>query len=93
MIMKATRIRNCIIKITLIAKYLILYTYVLRWSEKVCDLTYNRRETRTSDRWVGARTGAGVTSTLVYFFFGSQPIAPWTSAAAYECAAAQFMDP
>ena len=43
----------------------------------------------TSGSWVGTRTGTGVFFTL----FWSQPMAPLTSAAAYECAAAQSMDP
>ena len=61
---------------------------------KSSSLPYNRRETRDkrplsreSERsWCHRHT------TSVIKLFWSQPKAPWTSAVAYECAAAQFMD-
>jgi hypothetical protein len=40
--------------------------------------------------WAGIWTGAGVITSVK--LFGSQPMAPWTSVAAYECGAAQSMD-
>ena len=47
----------------------------------------------TSGRWVGTQTGAAVTATTSIKLSWSQPMAPWISATAYECAAAQSMDP
>ena len=45
----------------------------------------------TSSCWIGTRIGACHFHTSLKLFW-SQPMAPWTSAAAYECAAAQSMD-
>ena len=47
-------------------------------------------ELRTSGHWVGTRTGADLTSKKIFL---SQPMAPWTSVAAYKCAVPQSMDP
>jgi hypothetical protein len=62
-----------------------------RW--KVLDLAYNWCESRNKwplrrdpDRnWCHLHTSVKL--------FGLQPMAPWTTAAAYKCAAAQSMDP
>ena len=60
---------------------------------KVSDLAYNRRETR-DNRLLGrdpGRSRCHLHTSLKLFW--SRPMSPWTSAAAYECAAAQSMDP
>ena len=66
-----------------------------RGREKVLGLAYSRREardrrllSRDPDRsWCHSHT-----MSMIKLFW-SQPMAPWTSAAAYECAAAQSMEP
>ena len=53
---------------------------------KVSDLAYNQRETQDK------RPLCRDLHTCVKLFW-SQPMAPWSSVAVYECAAAQSMDP
>ena len=55
---------------------------------KVSDLAYNRRE--TWDKWLLDRSRCHLHTSLNLFW--SRSMAPWTLAAAYECAAAQSMD-
>ena len=60
---------------------------------KSYSLDYNRRETRDM-RLLGRdpdRSQCHLHTSLKLLW--SRPMAPWTSAAAYECAAAQSMDP
>ena len=59
---------------------------------QVSNLAYNRRETREK-RLLGRdpdRSQCHLHNSLKLFW--SRPMAPWTSAAAYKCAAAQSMD-
>ena len=59
---------------------------------KSSSLAYNRRETRDKQplgRDLDESWGHLHTSVKLY---QSQPMAPWTLATAYECAAAQFME-
>jgi len=60
---------------------------------KLSNLAYNRRETREK-RLLGRdpdRSLCHLHTSLKCFW--SQSVPPWTSTAAYECAAAQSMDP
>jgi len=60
---------------------------------KSSSLAYNRRE--TGDKGLLGRepdrSQCHLHTSLKFFW--SQPMAPWTLATAYECAAAQSMDP
>ena len=60
---------------------------------KSSSLAYNRRETRDK-RSLGRdldRSWCHLHNSVKLFW--SQPMAPWASVAAYDCAAAQSMDP
>ena len=72
-----------------------IFYFFLEYEGKLqsSSLPYNRRETR--DKWpLGRDPDRGLyhLHTRVKLFW-SQSMIPWTSAAAYECAAAQSMDP
>ena len=60
---------------------------------KSFSLAYNRRETwdKRPLGWDPERSWCGLHTSVKLFW--SQPIALWTSVAAYECIAAQSIDP
>ena len=58
---------------------------------RVSGLAYNRRETRDKRLLNRDRNRCHLHTSLKLFWL--RPMAPWTSAAACECAAAQSLDP
>ena len=60
---------------------------------KVLGLAYNRRETRDKQPFGRDPDSSWCNFHTSIKLFWSQAMSPWTSAEAYECAAAQFMDP
>ena len=56
------------------------FTIILSLATDVTDVTLGE----ASGLWIGTRTGAGGTATLVYRFLGRSPMAPWTTGQSAE---------
>ena len=66
--------------------------FIYEGKVKSPNLAYNRRETRDKQPLDRDPNRSWCHRHPSVKLFWTQPMAPWTSVAVYECAAAQFMD-